>query len=161
MRKYNLYSSIFLFLIGWGSILGGVKYQFGSLYSPGPGFLPVILGGILSLLSIGLFFTAFFSHILPSEKIAFQKPDKNWRNILSSIFALISYTVLLNYLGYALSTFIFLFYLFRFIGKKKWWISILIAALASVITYIGFAVALGIPLPKCMFIDWVGQTFYG
>ena len=159
MRKYDLYSSFVCFLVGLGFILGGLKYRFGNLYAPGPGFLPFIFGGVFSLLSIGLFFTTILAKIGPSEKTAFWKTDGSWQRVLYSLFSLVGYLVGLNYLGYLLTTFLFSFYLFRFIGKRKSWISIGTAAITSLISYLLFDVAMGVPLPKGLFIDWVIQNF--
>ena len=58
MRSPDQWSSLFWFLTGIGITLGSLKYGFGNLQAPRAGFITFFAGSVLSLLSIGLFFSS-------------------------------------------------------------------------------------------------------
>lgn len=148
MRSYDLLSSMVWFLIGLGFTLGGIGYGLGRLMAPGPGFLPFVAGVVLSLLSIGLFMMTLRTKNGRQEKVSFWKEKKSWKNILYSLLSLIFFLVLLNHLGYIVTTFVFFIYLMKFVGKKRLGFCILIAILGSCISYFIFGLWLEVPLPQ-------------
>jgi presenilin-like A22 family membrane protease len=54
----------------------------------------------------------------------------------------------LNYLGYILTTTLFLLFLLKFVGKKGWVVSIFMAIVVSLSSYALFRMGLGVSLPK-------------
>ena len=123
----------------------------GQWRAPGPGFLPAVFGGIMSGLSIVLLIMTMLTKMAPQEQISFWKEKTSWRKVSFSLLSLILYMVLLNYLGYLLTSYLLMNYLIRFIGKKGWVLSIVVALLISGISYLVFQVWLDIPLPKGIF----------
>lgn len=150
MRNRELYSSGVWFLVGLGFLFGGLRLGYGSLSTPGPGFLPSLIGGILSLLSILLFIVNVLAKNMLEGQVSFWKEKSSWRKVLFSFLSLIFYLIFLNYLGYIITTFLFSLYLFKFIGKRGWWVSILVAILASSVSWVIFSVGMEVPLPKGM-----------
>lgn len=148
VRSYDLLSSMVWFLIGLGFSLGGTRYGLGPLTAPGPGFLPFVVGVVLSLLSIGLFVMTLRTKNGQQGKVNFWKEKKSWKNILYSLLSLIFFLVLLDHLGYIVTTFVFFVYLIKFVGKKRWGPCILIAILGTFISYLIFGLWLEIPLPQ-------------
>jgi len=149
-RKKDFLSSIIWGGVGLAFGLGGMSLGVGSLHTPGPGFIPAIMGGVLLLLSAILLLTALFSVKREREKWTFWKEPGSWKRILYSFLALLCYIFFLDPLGYLLATFFFLLYLIKFIGQKKWWLALGIAFLASAMSYLLFAVGLGVSLPQGM-----------
>ena len=150
MRYSDLFTSIVWFLVGLGFTLGGLRLGFGNFGAPGPGFLPVLVGGILSGLSIGLFFRSLLAKTKP-QAVSFWKEKGSWKKVAFTLLSLILYLALLNYLGYLLTTFLFLGYLVKFIGKRGWGLSIFVSILATLVSYSLFARWMGVPLPTGIF----------
>ncbi len=148
MRNKDKLSSIAWLLVGLGFIWGGLKLGIGPMNAPAPGFFPAIIGGILALLSATLLMTASLRKNQPGRINSFWKKEKSWGKVLLSLLSLIFYLVSLNFLGYILTTFLFILYLLKFVGKGGWGLSILTAVLVSFASYAIFKIGLGVLLPK-------------
>jgi putative tricarboxylic transport membrane protein len=148
MRRNDIYSSLVWLLVGVGFIWGGLKMEIGPLDGPGPGFFPTIIGGVLSLLSLALFLTTSWGENQLSVKGSFWKEQRSWVKVSLSLFSLVFYLIALNYLGYILTTFLFILYLLKFVGKRGWGGSLLIAIIASLGSFAVFKTALGVLLPR-------------
>ncbi len=146
MRSYDVISSAFWFLVGVGFIAGGLRYGFGAWHQPGPGLLPVVFGAVLGILSSVLFIVSLTRE--GSVQKAFWEAKGSWRTVLAVSLSLVGYMVLFKQLGFILTTFMFLFFLLRFIGKKGWILSIALALIISLSCYGFFSYVLGTPLPK-------------
>lgn len=151
MRNRDLFSSIFWFFVGLGFIFGGVRLGIGQWRAPGPGFLPVVCGGIMSGLSVVLLIMTLSAKSIPLGKMYFWKEKTSWRKVSFSLLSLVLYMILLNYLGYLLTSYLLINYLVKFVGKKGWILSIVVALLVSMISYLVFQVWLEVPLPKGIF----------
>ncbi len=151
LRNMDLSSSIFLMAVGLAFLLGGVQLGIGHLHEPGPGFFPLVIGAVVVLLSCLQFIGSY------SDRTGFSKPDgfwkerDSWKRVSTSLFSLVFYLFFLDPLGYIVTTFLFLLYLIRFTGKKGWPSSILVALLASLISYLLFKVGMEVPLPRGIF----------
>ncbi len=146
-RSYDLISSLFWFLVGLGFVAGGFRYGFGSWHEPGPGLLPVVFGTVLGVLSLTLSIISLTTGEEP-EKKAFWEAKGSWRTVLAVSLSLVGYLALFKLLGFILTTFLFLFFLLKFIGKKGWLISVSLALVLSFFCYAFFSHLLGSPLPK-------------
>jgi putative tricarboxylic transport membrane protein len=153
MRKNDKWSSILCFFIGLGFIAGGIKMGLGPLNAPGAGFFPAAIGGIFSILSLALLIAASLGKNHGEEKKPFWKGEKSWVKVSLALLALVFYLIFLDYLGYLLTTVLFMFFLLRFVGKKGWTVSICTAVLVSLGSYALFRIALGVPLPRGL-ITW-------
>ena len=147
LRSYDAISSSFWLLVGVGFITGGFRYGFGSWHEPGPGLLPVVFGAVLGILSLVLLIVSLMAGGGP-EKKAFWEAKGSWRTVLAVSLALLGYMAIFNQLGFVLTTFLFLFFLLKFIGKKGWLVSISLALVLSFFCYGFFSHLLGTPLPK-------------
>ena len=152
VRNNDFVSSLFCLCLGLVFMGGGVKMGLGPLNAPGPGFFPAVLGGVLSSLSTVLFVTAARRKGL-SEKGRFWKQEGSWRKILPSLLSLFFYLAFLDFLGYLLTTGLFILFLLKFVGKKGWGASILMAVIASAGSYALFRMGLGVLLPRGL-IHW-------
>jgi putative tricarboxylic transport membrane protein len=148
VRNYDLGSGLLCLFIGLGFVMGGVKMGLGPLNTPGAGFFPAVIGGIFSALSIALLITTFIGKIRAGEKQRFWKEKNSWVKISLALLSLIFYMLFLESLGYIITTVIFVFFLLKFVGKKGWRISIVMAVLVSLSSYALFKMALGVSLPR-------------
>ncbi len=151
MRSRDLSGSIFCFLVGLAFTFGGGQLGIGQWRAPGPGFFPVFFGGTLSGLSIILFMITLLTTKMPTGQISFWKEKNSWEKVSFSLLALILYMLLLNYLGYLLTSYLLMNYLIKFIGKKGWTVSVVLAILISLVSYLVFQVGLEVPLPRGIF----------
>ena len=147
MRIRNLISSLFWFLVGLGFTLGGLRYGFGTWREPGPGLLPSVFGILLSVLSATLFAKTIRTK-REAGTLRFWEMEGSWKPIFFTLLSLAGYMVFLRPAGFILATFLFCFVLLKFIGQKRWGVSILIALVFSLTCYGLFARLLGTPLPR-------------
>jgi hypothetical protein len=61
---------------------------------------------------------------------------------------LLGYAFLIESLVFLLSTFVLLFFLFRFIGNQKWWVVLTGSSVVTLATHLLFRVALKVQLPR-------------
>jgi putative tricarboxylic transport membrane protein len=115
----------------------------------GPNIFPTGLGAILVLLSVIVI--AQTRRVKPAAKEKYRKNYKRFWLVLSSTFL---YVLLFETLGYVISTFLYLVFVFQVMERKKPLYSILIAAFFSVAVYIVYVVVLQGTLPP--FPEWLG-----
>jgi putative tricarboxylic transport membrane protein len=148
VRNYDLGSGLLCLFIGLGFVAGGVKMGLGPLNAPGAGFFPTVIGGIFSVLSVALLITTALGKKPAIEKKHFWKEENSWVKVSLALFSLIFYMIFLEYLGYIATTSLFVFFLLKFVGRKSWGVSIVMAVLVSLASYALFKMALGVSLPR-------------
>jgi len=153
VKSTDSVSSLFCLGLGLVFIGGGLKMGLGPLNAPGPGFFPAVIGGVLSSLSAALFVAASRKKN-PSEKGRFWKQEGSWAKILPSLLSLVFYLAFLDILGYLLTTSLFILFLLKFVGRKGWGASILMALIVSASSYALFRMGLGVLLPRGFLSFW-------
>ena len=137
--------------IGVALCIGSIKMGLGALSKPRSGFLPFLTGGLLALL--GLILTLYKTFEKPKEKgesIEFSI-KKFGKNRFYSLIALFIYASLLEPLGFFVDSFLFLFFLFKILDPRKWFVPILISVVTVILSYFLFHVWLRINLPRGIF----------
>ena len=129
-------------------IAGGfcIKYGLGKFEKPGPGFLPLIICGLIIFLNL-LLILKEPSKKDQSIKIAFTFGPK-WRNVVFLSAACMIYTILWDALGFILNTFALTGLSLRFVGKEPVTKSIIFSAIFAVVFYIVFKKYLNCDLPE-------------
>ena len=128
------------------------RYPLGSVDNPGPGFLPLLLGIALGVMSFTLMRRSWGKSLDPKEKISW--PGRRGLSIVCSIFLmLILFTVLLDVTGYLVNVFVFFILFLRPISKQKWVWALTISIGASLIAYGLFERWLMVPLPRGILFD--------
>jgi putative tricarboxylic transport membrane protein len=138
--------SLFLLLLGVACSVEALRLGLGTVRRPGVGFLPLLVGGCLSLL-------AFFSLIIDIWAAIKDKTRGTFfvgsiGNVVVVVCCLGVYVVVLPFAGYLLSTFVLFIFLFRTGGFKGWGAAILAAFLTASISYLLFGFLLNIRFPK-------------
>jgi hypothetical protein len=149
----NLWVSLFLLILSVGVANGAYRLGLGNPHSPGPGFMFFGASVILGLLSLHL----LFKYLLATE----QKGESIWRGkrlgrSAGFFLALVLYNLLFERLGYLLTTFFFLIFLFWLTGaggegrgRKREWVLILGgSALTSFLSYLIFSRLFMLMFPK-------------
>jgi putative tricarboxylic transport membrane protein len=138
--------------LGMGTLIciGSLMYSLGTFHKPGPGFLSFFAGLIVGSLALVVHLQARRARTGARE----EKPEpiwsdrrKGWKMVLT-VAGLLAYAVLMNYLGFLVSTFLFLAFLLRVIEPQRWPVALLGSALASAVFYGLFEIGLQSQLPK-------------
>jgi putative tricarboxylic transport membrane protein len=147
MRNTDQSSGLFWLIVGIGIAISSLKYGFGTLHEPGPGFITFFAGAILTLLSLSLFLFSFRDQ---KDRSGFQSlwarldPGK----VLYVIVLLVAYTLLIKPMGFLISTFFLLSLLFRIKGTYRLKTVFLMSFLVTMGSYIIFEIWLKAQLPK-------------
>lgn len=81
------------------------------------------------------------------EQAAPESGKLQWKTLLISIAAILVYIVMMPYLGFLISTAIFLAGMIWFLGERKWWMILLLSVISTGVLYVIFAVFLNVMLP--------------
>jgi putative tricarboxylic transport membrane protein len=148
MKRHDQMSSLVWLVFAIYICIESSRLPFGSFHNPGPGFLPLLIGLILGILSFLVFLLARLSK--ETEKIGQSwYPKERWKKLIWVLVALFAYAVCLEILGFLISTFLLLVFLFRAgIETQKWVWAIGGSAVASLSSYAVFELWLKTQLPK-------------
>jgi putative tricarboxylic transport membrane protein len=145
IKKSELFAALGFMLVSVLAIQQGLKTDFITRGIPGPGFLPVIIGIAMLLLSISLIITA----VRKAQRN--KAPDSTAKKLINlkmaaTVLGLALYIFLTKPLGYIFSTFIFCVIQFHFWGDYKWYKTLLLSLVFTLAMYFIFVHWIGIPL---------------
>ena len=142
-----------LFWIGLGCFVMffSCKLGLGRLHNPGPGFVPFLLGLLLSIVSAFFLVGTIRSKKEPQpmgqpESGADAAGHVNLVKLGTVLATLFAYSLLFETLGYLIATLLMSIILFRTMGLK-WPMALLAAALTAFLSYFLFT-SLGVLFPK-------------
>jgi putative tricarboxylic transport membrane protein len=120
-------------------------YSLGTVDNPGPGFLPLLCGVTLGLLSVIYLVKVWWK----KEPAKTSWPGRGGLLKVGLIFlALLLFTVFLPVTGYLVNTFALFVILLRPVGKQRWPLTVVVSAAAVVVSYLLFDRWLMVPLPR-------------
>ena len=145
------WSSLVWLGIGLFICIGSLRLSLGTFHNPGPGFLSFFAGLIVGGLALVV-------HLQSRRASSADEADKKvpplwanrsrgWRMVLT-VLALLAYAVIMNYLGFLASTFLFLVFLLKVIEPQRWSVAVLGSLAASAAFYCVFEWGLQSQLPK-------------
>lgn len=147
MKRYDLYSGIFLVVISIVTCLLSYRLGLGEIHNPGPGLIPFGVASVLFLMSLGLIIRCITEGIKrPLKGQAFK--DVSWQRVILVLISLLGYGVGFNRLGFSICTFLLIIFLLGVVCRQRWWLAILASILTVVISYFIFVVWLEVPFPK-------------
>ena len=153
--NHDRWSSLFWLAVAVPICYGGIKLSLGELHNPGLGFFPFISGAVLGLLSIANFLQSGGAPKGTGSGALW--PDKGKAlKVLITVIALLIYAACLEYLGFLLSTILFLGFLLRLIEPQRWALVIGGSVLISVVSYGVFDMWLKAELPKGLLLQYFG-----
>ncbi len=121
----------------------------GRLKHPGPGFLPFGLAIVLIILSLIL----IFSKLKNGTASAPFWPHRTWLRPLLGVAILIFFALVVERVGFLITTFIFLVIWMGVIERVRWLTIISISIGTTATLYLIFALFLDVPLPMG-FLKW-------
>lgn len=149
MKKYNLITSLAWMAVGSLFLKGAISMGLGSLDEPGSGFFPFLM----SVLLISFSSILFISSLKKGEGFKFALSERFWPGsygrgkIVLIVISLVLYVVAFNYLGFVLTTFLFVFFILRFVETLKWVTVVFAAGLTTAGFYAIFEIWLLVNLP--------------
>jgi putative tricarboxylic transport membrane protein len=145
MRRSTIAASLILAGLAGLILFEASRLAFGSIRVPQTGFFPSILATLLLFFSIGLLVQIRRQAGGESR----EQPIKSeaWIRISITLAAMFGFALVLEKLGFLLSTFTLMLVLLRVIEAQKWSRVIAVAFATALISYFLFARLLNIPLP--------------
>ena len=145
-KKDRLSSPFFLFL-AIGICIGSLKLDIGTLHAPGPGFFSFLAGAILGLLSLSVFIQSFKSASAGETERFWPAGEGGGKRILFALIVLILYGIGMNYIGFFISTLLFLGAFLRIVGRQRWPTVLLVSLFGTLVSYGIFDFWLDISFP--------------
>jgi putative tricarboxylic transport membrane protein len=147
MKRYH-----FIILVVWIALslfvaVVSYTYGLGGLHNPGPGLMPFLLGLLLFFISLYSLMRSILQKASVDESAQVAKspiPLLKLGFVMGSLFA---YGLLLETLGYMVTTFLVLILLFNAAGFRRWGLLLVFSVLIVSVTYFGFTL-LGVRFPK-------------
>ena len=146
MKKFDLISSTFWLVIGFLICEESYRIHLGNFRSPGPGFFPFGSGFVLGGLALVIMINGWRKRV--GERKAFWEERSRWPKVAMTLLLIFVYGLLLEPLGFLLTTFLIMGFLLRLIEPQRWRTVIAGAVLSALGSYLIFQVWLEVELPK-------------
>ena len=118
MKRINVAAVSGLLLLAGFIFFESRRLSFGTFRVPHTGFYPKILTGLLLLLALACLVQTLRDKTMQS--VAEQIPAEGWVRIGATLATLIGFALVLEWLGFLLSTFFLMILLLRAIEAPKW-----------------------------------------
>ncbi len=134
---------LFWLAVGVFFAVGGILLKLGTLRSPGPGFLPLVMASLLIAFSLFVFVRGL---VEPGKVLK----GVQWRGQAVLVASVFLYGLLLDLVGFLLSTFVLMAVIFVlfFEGQGRWKKTLFCAAATALIGWLVFSLALKVPFPR-------------
>jgi putative tricarboxylic transport membrane protein len=144
MKKTDRIQSLIWGLFGLYIAFEAVHLKLGTPRAPKPGFLIFWMGIIIMILSAA-FFLQSFSAVREEKKIRWK--GRQWPKGIKLMLALFLYAAVFHWMGFILSTFFLLLFLFKGLEPQRWGIALLLSVVTITICYLVFSVFLELQFP--------------
>jgi hypothetical protein len=143
MSRAQAVTGILILIVAAIFVASALQLPLGTPNSPEPGLVPLIEAALLALAAIGLLTVGREN----GARIAWPA-GRGARTVLHVAAALVGYIALLEVVGYALSTFLFVFAAGH--AWRRFSIPVLLASslVISLLLFLTFSVFLQMPLPR-------------
>lgn len=149
MKKYHFIPTFFWLGLSLFVMMFSYRLGLGGFHSPGPGLTPFLLGFLLLLISLYVLIKSLLEKGRGDETPREGQSRTNYGKIGLVLVALFAYSFLLERLGFLITTWIFLFLLFRSMGNR--WMTTWVASTSTVLaTYFVFTF-FGVRFPPGIF----------
>jgi putative tricarboxylic transport membrane protein len=146
MKKYSIFPALFWVGLSLFVMIFSYRMGLGGFYNPGPGLMPFLLGVLLFPLSLYLLIGSVQRKRERDEAPKEEKSQINYRQIAIILIALFVYALLLEKLGFLITTFVFMVLLFRSVGNR--WTTVLAASVSTVLAAYFVFTFFGVRFPE-------------
>jgi putative tricarboxylic transport membrane protein len=137
----------FWLVFGLAVMFGSIRLGLGTFQAPGSGFLGFIAGSFVLLMALTVLVQAFWGKDKPVQLSALWKGFK-WRRPLLVAFLILAYVLVLERLGFILTSLIFMLAMFKGVEKFSWPKAALVTVSVVVCSYLLFHTFLKASLPQ-------------
>jgi uncharacterized membrane protein len=136
----DVWAGLMLIGIGVAAVVIARDYPFGSTLRMGPGYFPIVLGGLLTLFGLYLIVQGLRSN---------EKIEGNWslRALIVLPIAFVLFGVLMQYAGFLPALVVLIFGSAAASNEFKWGEVALLTVVLVVLCLVVFIWALGLPYP--------------
>ncbi len=152
MKHRDMVSSLVWIFLGGLFMAGSLEQGLMRRGVPGPGFLPFFSGLAMVLISLFVLTPTLGQRKKAENSETFFPGRDSVRKVLLALAALVAFGVAIEYAGFSITTFFFMFFIALIMDPKRWRASAVLALLTAVISYLLFVVLLEVQLPK----GWLG-----
>lgn len=150
MKRGNFIFAIAIGFLGIWIIMDSYRMGLQTFANPGAGLFPFLLGILLSLLSLPLCISSLIDLRKGNETKKKGEGIKHGADLMklgAAIVSLMGYFMLLDTLGFLITSFIFLLGLFLIGNRGKWIFNCIFSALIVALAYVIFGMFLQVPFP--------------
>ena len=155
MGKADRISGFFWLCFSILMIIQSYRLGLGKINQPGPGFLFFWVNIILGIMSLVVLFKAWVGKKKEGPQPALFAGER-MSKILLVLVALFIYVLLMETIGFLPLTFLLFVYFLGIIEKKKWFFTVFVSLVVTVISYLIFQIWLQCMLPYgvCAFLGF-------
>ena len=146
MRTSNRIQALLWALFGLYITYQGFLLKLGTARAPKPGFMIFWMGVLIVILST-LFFIETFAIPVQEHKALALWRGRSWHRGAKLMAALVLYVAAFQFLGFIVSTFLLLVYLFKGLEPQSWRNALLLSAVTIAVCYLVFGVFLELQFP--------------
>ena len=144
MRRADRVSGVVLLVFGVAFAVGAGQYPYSTPNGPGSGFLPVWLGGVMTVLATMLLVQATRS---TGPGPAWLPGGRPLVRLIAVVVGTALFIALMPILGITLGTALFLVGLLRFLEGHGWIVTLSVAVATAGVNWLVFARWLSVPFP--------------
>jgi len=148
MKTLDLTSGFFWLIYSSLAFIGSLRMGIGTVESPGMGFMPATASVFLGMLSVFLIVQTIFKRMKDATEDTATTILR--KGTLAVLVGVLIYTIIMPKLGYLISTFLLMTFLYWYMeqnGVKGLLRSAILSLLTTAISYYLFAVLLNCPFP--------------
>ncbi|HEX2966605.1 MAG TPA: tripartite tricarboxylate transporter TctB family protein [Syntrophorhabdaceae bacterium] len=145
MKKKETITVLFWISFGVFVMYSSWRFGLGTFRSPGPGLMPFLLGVLLCLVALYFLGSLIIGKTSGLDKEQKANDAQIWK-IALVVGSLVSYALILEKLGYIVSTLLLLFIMYWAAGTSKR-VAVISSAITVLLTYILFS-RLGVVFPQ-------------
>ena len=156
-KQTGISEGIFWIVIGGIICILALQYDLGSFRAPAPGFVAFLSGILIGGIGVVMMLSKSISKGRAKGTARGEGqvlPKLPWGRLAYTMMFLIAYAILMDPLGYIVSTFLAMFGLFYDWEKKNWLWSAFFSISTSLVSYLVFEIWLHCQLPRGIFPWW-------
>jgi len=146
-REKDRISALIWLAVAMAICIGGVRLSLGGFSKPGPGLFPFLIGSVLGLLAVIIFFQSLREGPGDEGKAMWPHPQRSLK-VIYILIALILYAIGMDYLGFSVSTLLFLGFLLKAIEPQRWTAVLCGSIFGTIVFYGVFRYWLDVPFPE-------------
>jgi hypothetical protein len=147
VKSAELAVAALFFIFGAIVITDSVRLGFGwqEVHGPQPGYFPFYIGLIICIASLVNVVQAL--RVPPGQSKTFVQVGQ-LKLVLTVLIPTAIYAALVTWIGIYASSFLFIGFFMRWLGRYPWWKVITVSLVTVVVFYVIFEIWFKVPLPK-------------